>query len=175
MEAACASLRRFIHQNLDSSVGGSSNPAKKLARRLEGRLPVLYGASDGWEGVTYRWRTQLEENAKTLAFHHLFPEATHNEISGWLQPQALIKKMTALFLMDPSLHPQVQRRMEFTQRIIRAQGAEALTVRVTGTSFVERMLKMIALGDFVSVYLALAYQVDPTPVERVEALKKWLR
>jgi len=64
--------------------------------------------------------------------------------------------------------------MEFTRRIILSQGAQALTVQVAGASFLERMLKMIALGDFTSVYLALLYRTDPTPVERVEALKKWL-
>ncbi|MBI3616311.1 MAG: bifunctional phosphoglucose/phosphomannose isomerase [Candidatus Omnitrophica bacterium] len=175
VEAACASLKRFIQQRLGPSIGSSSNPAKKLARRLKGRLPVLYGASGGWEAVTYRWRTQLEENAKALAFHHLFPEATHNEISGWVHPPALIKKMTALFLMDPSIHPRVWRRMEFTRRIILSQGAQALKIQVAGASFLERMLKMIALGDFTSVYLALLYRTDPTPVERIEALKKWLR
>ena len=175
VESACAALKRFIRERLDPSVGIPANPAKKLARSLKGRLPVLYGASGGWEAATYRWRTQLEENSKTLTFHHLFPEATHNEISGWVQPRGLLKKTAALFLMDPSVHPRIRRRMEFTQRIIRDQGALSLTVEVSGASVLERMLKMIALGDFTSIYLALLYRIDPTPVERVEALKRWLR
>ena len=175
VEAACSALDRFIRRNLGAAVGVSSNPAKKLARQLFGKLPVLYGASPNWEAVTYRWRTQLEENGKVLTFHHLFPEATHNEISGWVNPPALMKKIAAVFLTDQSVHPRTLRRMEFTRRIIQRQGARTLNVRVSGESILERTLKMIALGDFVSLYLALLYRVDPTPVERVEALKKWLR
>ncbi len=172
---ACAALERFIQEKLAGAAPAASNPARKLAARLKGRLPVLYGASDGWEGVTYRWRTQLEENAKTLAFHHLFPEATHNEISGWVQPRLLIKKTAALFLMDETIHPRTRRRMEFTQRIVRREGARVEVIRVSGASFLERLLKLIALGDFTSIYLGLLYRIDPAPVARVEALKKYLR
>ncbi|MBI3318621.1 MAG: bifunctional phosphoglucose/phosphomannose isomerase [Candidatus Omnitrophica bacterium] len=173
--AACEEAGRFIQRSLAPEVKTADNPAKEIARSLEGRLPILYGSSGGWEGVTFRWRTQLEENAKTLAFHHLFPEATHNEISGWVQPRALVKKMTVLFLLDPAVHPRVRRRMEFTRRIIEAEGAKTLFIELKGSSRVSRLLKLIALGDFVSAYLGLLYRTDPTPVVRVEALKKYMR
>ncbi len=176
VEQACAGLERFIGSRLGPLVRASSNPAKRIAAVLAGRLPVLYGASGGWEGVTFRWRTQIEENSKSLAFHHLFPEATHNEISGWLEPKSLMKKsMAAIFLTDPAIHPRIRRRMEFTRRIVLSQGAKALNVSVPGRSVMERMLGLVSLGDFVSVYLGLLYRIDPTPVERVEALKKFMR
>jgi glucose/mannose-6-phosphate isomerase len=171
------SVGRTIRQRLIPSVRTTKNPAKRIALRIQGRIPILYGASGGWEGLTYRWRTQLEENAKTLATHHLFPEATHNEISGWLQPRPLMKRLIAIFLTDPAVHPRIRRRMEFTAQIIRREGAQVLTLdgKGAGRSTLSRTLGLIALGDFVSIYLGLLYQVDPTPVERVEALKKWLR
>ena len=174
VEEACASLKRFIASDLDPLIRRRSNPAKQIAAAVVGRLPVIYGASGGWEGITFRWRTQFEENGKTLAFHHLFPEATHNELSGWVQPKSLIRRMSVILLMDPGIHPRIQRRMEFTGEIIRRQGAHVLPVRVPGSSVFSRMLKMIALGDFSSAYLSLLYGVDPTPVERVEALKKFM-
>ena len=65
--------------------------------------------------------------------------------------------------------------MEFSRRVIQAQGARVETVSVPGGTRLERMLKMIALGDFLSVYLGLLYGVDPTPVARVEALKKFMK
>lgn len=175
LEDACAGLEYSIRRSMACTVPLVSNAAKQLAVGLKDRLPVLYGASGGWEGVTYRWRTQLEENAKTLAFHHLFPEATHNEISGWVEPRPVIRGTTAVFLMDLAIHPRTRRRMEFTAKIIQAQKAQVQFVQVPGRSELERVLKMIALGDFVSVYLGLLYRMDPTPVKRVEALKKWLR
>jgi glucose/mannose-6-phosphate isomerase len=174
VEESCDSLERFILSKLAPQVSTSRNPAKRLARTLQGRLPVIYGASGGWEGVTYRWRTQLEENAKTLAFHHLFPEATHNEISGWVEPTALLPKMAAIFLTDPAIHPRIRRRMLFTSRIVRSQGAKLIQVNLPGRYRLERLLQMIALGDFTSIYLAFLHRVDPTPVKRVEALKRFM-
>ena len=175
VEQACESLAHFIATRLAPSVPARSNPAKQLAEALKDRLPVIYGAGGEWEAIAYRWRTQLEENAKTLAFHHLFPEATHNEISGWLQPAALVKKMTALFLVDESMHPRVRRRMKFTEQIVRKQKAAVRVVQVPGDSILSRMLAMVSLGDFTSIYLAFLYGIDPTPVVRVEALKKYMK
>lgn len=175
VEQSLAGLERWVSSRLDPSVPTSRNPAKQLAGSLVGRLPVVYGAAGGWEGVTYRWRTQIEENAKTLAFHHLFPEATHNEISGWVHPPALMKHLTALFLTDPQVHPRTLRRMRFAQGVILRQGAQAQALSVSGPHRLERMLKLMVLGDFVSVYLGMLYGVDPTPVERVEALKQYLK
>ena len=175
VEQAYAGAKRFIAFRLAPSVPTRSNPAKQIARSLVGRLPVLYGPAGGWEGITYRWRTQIEENSKSLAFHHIFPEATHNEISGWFQPKSVVKKTTAVFISDPAVHPRILQRMEFTKRIIRTQGARVVTLQAPGRSILERMLGLITLGDFVSVYLGLLYRIDPTPVERVEALKKHLK
>jgi len=173
---ASADLERFITSRLSLKVRTSVNPAKRIATALFGRVPILYGASGGWEGIVYRWRTQLEENAKSLAFHHLFPEATHNEISGWLQPKPVVrKKAIGLFLTDPAVHPRIRRGMQFMSEIVRRQGAPILWVEAPGHSALSRMMGLLALGDFVSVYLALLYGTDPTPVDRVEALKRYMK
>ena len=175
VEESCGRTEEWIREALAPGIPTQRNPAKRLAGRLAGRLPVFYGASDGWEGLTYRWRTQMEENAKTLSFHHLFPEATHNEISGWLQPRKVLLRCAAVFLTDPAVHPRTARRMEFAGRIARRQGAETISIRASDSLRLARLLKLIALGDFVSIYLGLLYRVDPTPVERVEALKRYLK
>lgn len=175
IEGICRRLDLFLERELSPSIPTRANLAKKIALALYGRLPVLYGASGEWGAVAFRWRTQLEENAKTLAFHHLFPEATHNEISGWDQPRRLLRGMTAIFLKDRGLHPRIKRRMEFFSSVVRKEKAQVLEVEVPGSLRGERILKMIVLGDFVSVYLSVLYRVDPTPVVRVEALKAYMR
>ncbi|HET9475887.1 MAG TPA: SIS domain-containing protein, partial [Dehalococcoidia bacterium] len=35
-------------------------------------------------------------------------------------------------------------------------------------------LSLVYLGDYVSVYLALLYGVDPTPTTVIDELKAWL-
>ena len=175
VERACDGLNRYIREALGPEVKSAKNPAKKLAAKMAGKLPILYGAAGGWEGIAYRWRTQLEENSKTLAFHHIYPEATHNEISGWVQPEGLMRHSIAVFLADPAVHPRILKRMQFGAKVARGEGAVAEEVSVPGPTMMERMLRLIALGDFTSVYLGILYKIDPTPVVRVEALKKFMR
>ena len=151
------------------------NLAKQLAGRLLGRLVIVNGADGGWEAVVARWRGQLAENAKTLASSHLFPEMNHNEVNGWEFPPRLLRQCAVLLLTDRDLHPRVQQRMAITARIIRASGAVVLPVAVPGPTAVSRLLSMVALGDYLSVYLALLHRVDPTPVTRVTYLKRHLQ
>ena len=153
------------------SVPTQRNLAKQLANQLWNRLPVLYGADGGWEVVVSRWRAQLAENAKVLASSHLFPEMNHNEINAWRFPPKVLRQTTALFLKDRAYHPRVLRRMEITAKVIRKSGAPVFPVEVKGANRAGRLLSMIALGDYVSVYLSVLNNVDPTPVEVITYLK----
>ena len=67
------------------TVRRQSNPAKQLAADLFDRIPVIYG-SEVTAVAALRWKCQINENAKSLAFNHQFPELNHNEIVGWEYP-----------------------------------------------------------------------------------------
>src|ERR1700726_3795607 len=56
--------------------------AKELARGLHGTIPVIAGAGLTTP-IAYRWKTQINENAKQPCFSHELPELDHNEIEGW--------------------------------------------------------------------------------------------
>ncbi|MEO6046163.1 MAG: SIS domain-containing protein, partial [Candidatus Kapaibacterium sp.] len=71
------------------------NTAFALAEKINGAIPVIYSASDRLDTVNLRWRGQIQENAKYLAFGNLLPEMNHNEISGWGHPRELVGKFVA--------------------------------------------------------------------------------
>ena len=58
------------------------NQIQNVAANLSGKIPCIYTEAS-LEPVGYRWRCQIQENAKQLAFHHAIPEMNHNEIVGW--------------------------------------------------------------------------------------------
>ena len=64
--------------------------------------------------VAYRWRTQINENAKIPAFAHELPELDHNELVGWGGASEL-GRFAAVFLDDADTHPRVKRRIELTR------------------------------------------------------------
>jgi len=152
----------------------SGNPAKKLARSLHRRLVAIYASSAVLEPAAVRWRGQIEENAKSLAFHHLVPEMNHNELVGWEFPMPLLQRIAVVFLRDKGDHPQVQRRFDLTRNMVGRRTGIVHDVWSEGDSLLARIFSVICLGDFVSFYMACLNQVDPTPVPVIETLKKQL-
>lgn len=152
--------------------GPDDGMAKRLARSLHGSVPIIHGA-EGTTAVAARWKTQVNENAKSPAFASVVPEANHNEICGWDSTSDL-GRLSAVFLEDSDQHPRVRRRIEVTADAA-ASGATAVErVNVDGASRVERLLSLVLLGDLMSVYLAVLDGTDPTPVEAIGRLKSAL-
>ena len=142
---------------------------KRIARELQGRVPVVHGA-DATVAVARRWHTQLNENAKAPAFWSELPEANHNEVCGW-QRGAQLGALAAVFLEDPDQHPRVGRHIELMCEEAERAGASTTVVPARGESRLERVLAHVLLGDLVSVYLAALDGVDPTPTEALQRVK----
>ncbi len=152
----------------------SSNPAFALAQKLQGNVPVVYSASDRIDTVNLRWRGQIQENAKQLAFGNLLPEMNHNEINGWHHPQDLVGKFVAIFLRDREDHERVAARIDITKKIIAKSAGATVEIKSKGESLLARMFSLIYLGDWASYYLATLNGSDPSPVPVIENLKKQL-
>jgi glucose/mannose-6-phosphate isomerase len=150
------------------------NPAKQLARSLSGHAVVIYTPVRHLTGVGRRWKGQINENAKQIAFHADLPELDHNEIVGWEVLRDLHPRFRVVFPRDHDEHPRVARRIELTRGILAAEGVESVTVPSRGESRLARVLSLIQLGDWVSLYLAVLAGVDPTRLEKIDRLKTTL-
>lgn len=149
----------------------NSNPAKSLARSLSGKLVAIYGSNSAMDAAAFRWRSQIAENAKNLAFHHVLPEMNHNELVGWQYPEDVLKKIGVILLRDKEDHPQVQRRFELTREVIVRRAGVVHEVWSEGESRLTRVLSILYLGDFVSLYMAYLNNVDPSPVLVIDSFK----
>lgn len=148
------------------------NLAKQIAARLHGTTPVVYGAPP-YHSVAKRWQTQINENAKMLAFSSSLPEADHNEIVGWALDTSS-RRFTPIILRDPDETPEMRRRLDATA-ILFGKHAKVEQVRDEGGQLLERMLGTLLLGDYVSLYLAVLRRVDPAPMAPITELKERLR
>ncbi|MBI4358836.1 MAG: bifunctional phosphoglucose/phosphomannose isomerase [Candidatus Omnitrophica bacterium] len=149
----------------------ANNLAKQFASACFGKYPVIYSCVDYFDVVALRWRGQIEENAKALASHHVLPEMNHNELVGWRCPKELLKGAVVFFLRDRADHERVQIRMDLTRDIIKQSAGKVVELFSQGKGLLARMFSLIHLGDWLSLYLAALYEVDPTPVEVVQRLK----
>lgn len=149
--------------------GSTASRAAEVARKLHGTVPIVHGAGPTLAPAV-RWKTQINENAKTAAYACALPEANHNEICGWERGRGLAP-LSAVFLENADQHPRVRRRVELTAKLARDTGAPCALVDAHGETPFERVLSLVLLGDLVSLYLAVLEGVDPTPVEAIERFK----
>lgn len=140
----------------------------ELGELFANKLPVIY-ASSNLADVAYRWKTQINENAKTLAICNHLPELDHNEINGYGN---LKIKPHVVMLRESHDHERVKKRFDVTKDIIKSKGVDVSLIDLKGESFLANMFAAVMMGDFASYYLAIRYATDPSPVSVIESLKK---
>jgi glucose/mannose-6-phosphate isomerase len=150
-----------------------SNPAKQLAWAVLDRLPIIEAAGF-LVPVAYRWKTQLNENSKSMGDTEDLPEATHNAVVGYDHPDVLRDHLYVVFLASSSDHPRNSLRATLSTELLAAVGISFQIVPVGGEGRFAQACAGIVLGDYVSTYLALLYGVDPMPVEAIGHVKRRL-
>ena len=163
-----------LSRRINEGVSLSQNPAKQLADRLYGHLPIIYGAGILSE-VAHRWKTQLNENSKAWAFYEVFSELNHNAVVGYQFPAELVGKIVVVLLQSASLPKRIQLRYQATCRLLEQAEVSYQIVRGEGTSPLGQMMSLILFGDYVSYYLAILYKIDPSPVKAIDYLKGQLK
>ena len=146
-----------------------NNAGEGLSKKLKEKIPLIY-ASQALGAIAFRWKTQINENAKMPAFYNVFSEMNHNEIAGY---KSMDRKFAAVILRDKYDNERIKKRMDVCKEIMEVN-VDVEEVQTEGESLLARMFSAIYLGDFVSYYLALWNRADPGPVEIIEEMKKKL-
>ena len=145
--------------------------AQIIAKQINGKLPCIY-TNGLLTPVGYRWRCQIEENAKILAMNHEIPEMNHNEIVGWTNSPS---NMAVILIRDNKESETIKNRINATMNIAwTSKGIGITEIYAKGKHPLTRIISMVLLGDLVSIELAKLNSVDPTPVRIIEDLKKAL-
>lgn len=144
------------------------NLAQELAQQLAGKPVLIYGGPS-LRSAVYKWKIDINENAKQLAFWNVFPELNHNEMQGWLLPEH--KDLACLQLESSLDNPRIKKRMLVMGQVLASHGFSPIRVSAQGRTHLDQLLYTVLLGDYVSAYLGIINGIDPTPVELVEKFK----
>ena len=155
---------------LEQEAFGIKSKAKRIAKSLAGKLPVIY-TSDRMEPAGLRLRQQICENAKMLCWHHVFPEMNHNELVGWDHDY---ENISVLLMRSSSDHERTGIRMNITKEIILKFTKDLVEVEAKGDSLIEQSLYLVHLGDWVSWYLSEINEVDAVEIRSIDYLKSEL-
>ncbi|UCD13168.1 MAG: bifunctional phosphoglucose/phosphomannose isomerase [Thermoplasmatales archaeon] len=173
MEETIATCQEIIDNN-KKSVPEESNLSKQVARKILDTTPQIYG----W-GIYYpiarRWRQQFNENSKVIAREDVVSESNHNDIVGWsLNPEVSKNFSCILFRDRDEESPNISTRLNFMKSLFEEAVANIIEIYPKGKKRLAKMMYAMCLGDFISCYLAVLREIDPTPVEIILELKQRL-
>ncbi len=167
------SFEREIKGAIKKMIANENETQKQslaFAKKMVGKTPIIYSAST-IEGVAIRFRQQINENSKMLAWHGAVPEMNHNELVGW-RDSATDK--VVIILRNHDDFDRVQLRIEIGKEIIKKYKPTILEIFSEGKTYWERIFHLIHITDWISVHLADLREVDATEVQVIDFLKKSL-
>lgn len=151
----------------------SENLAKSFARKLRHKAPVLI-ASEHLLGIAHAFKNQLNENSKTFAELHDIPELNHHLMEGLRNPAEMKKFLSFVFFDSDLYSKEIKKRYELTREVVEKQEVETHVYKLHSNKKLDQIFEILTFGSFVSFYLALLYEIDPTPIPWVDYFKEKL-
>ena len=157
--------------NLLSDTEYFNEKGRELALKIKDKIPVIYSSSQ-LKAAAYRLKTEINENAKSAAYYHIFPELCHNELVGFEKMER--SKFIILMIRNSDDHERIIKRMDICKSLFE-ETVDVEEITTMGDSLLAKMFSVIYLGDWVSYHLAVWKRVDPSPVYVIESLKDKLK
>ena len=163
----------ILNQTLKPDINSNENFAKKLARELNGQLPILI-AADFLSANSHILANQINESAKNLAQPYAIPELSHHLLEGLKLPTAVAVKMKFLFFNSNLYSAKISRHFTIVQKILKKQKIKFIDYSIIGDSRLSIALEALLLSSWLSYYLAILNGQNPTAVPLVDYFKKEL-
>lgn len=163
------SLKHFnlAVETIETHINEIQMKAKKVADFIGNEIPIFYSSSN-FEGVAVRARQQLNENAKTLCWHHVIPEMNHNELVGWTGGN---ENYRPIFIQNKTINARNLFRFNVSKNIMEEKCGKVFFLKTFGGSIVEETLYTIHLLDWASLYLSQMKNEDPIAIPVIDYLK----
>ncbi len=164
-------LKELEVESIDIRVNSEFISSRNLTEKIINKQLLFIGA-EHLLPVAYRAKCQVNENAKTLAFHAEIPESNHNEIesSGDFSKADIVP----IFLKSQNLSKRILDRIHATIDIYKDEGAIVFDVESCNSTKLPEMLALTFYLDKVSLDISKHLEADSTRVERISRLKRKL-
>lgn len=141
------------------------NVAKQTALSIAEKLPVIYGAPGIRSTVATRWKNQINATSKTAACSGVFPSALTSDVAGWERADQMCDRLAVIFLREPNDRTESSEMMSLAKELLGKY--TAIDVDLKGSTPMEKLLYGVYMGDYVSYYLALIYEVNPISSDNI--------
>lgn len=147
------------------------NIAKEIAGKIYGQIPLIITASH-LVGCAYVLRNQFNETAKSFAAYSPLPELNHHLMEGLKNPPR--KNMVALVIESNLYHETIQKRTVLTENVIEKNDLSVVKYKPVGPTKLIQALETLIFGGYLTFYLAMLYEQDPSLIPWVDYFKEQL-
>lgn len=164
---------RNNNQLYGTEINLESNQAKQVAEFFQNALPILI--SGGFlEGSCYAVRNPINENSKNMAFYFVLPELNHHLLEGLKYPESNKNNLRFLLVDSEFYSAEIKKRFELTKGVIEKNSLDTFTFKLHGQDKLTQAFELVHFGNWVSFYLAILNNVDPSPIPWVDYFKEQL-
>ena len=161
----------IISENNNKNIPDENNLAKQIASKIFGTIPQIYGW-DIYSPIAKRWSNQFNENSKIVSGYDIVPECNHNDIVGWSQNLDKSKNFSCILFRDKKLESiYLSTRLNFMKKLFANVAGNLVEIEINAKKPLAKMMYSMYIGDFVSCYLGVLREMDPTPVDVIVELK----
>ena len=155
-----------IHTKINSSNLTNSNVALNLAKWIT-NTPIIYYPL-GLQSVGIRFKNSLNENSKIHASAENMLEACHNGVVAWEKKSTI----QPILIEGADDHIKTKERWQVLKKLLSQNNVEYKEIKSTKEGILSKLVTLIYLLDYTTIYLAIKFNVDPTPVKSIEFIKK---
>ena len=155
-----------MHAEINSSNLTNSNVALNLAKWIT-NTPMIYYPF-GLQSVGIRFKNSLNENSKMHASTEDMLEAGHNGVVAWEKKSTI----QPILIEGADDHIKTKERWQVLKKLLSQNNVEYKEIKSTKEGILSKLVTLIYLLDYTTIYLAIKFNVDPTPVKSIEFIKK---
>ena len=157
-----------IQKSISSKNLNETNEALQIAEWVK-EIPMVYYPS-GLQSAAIRFKNSMQENAKVHVITEDMIEACHNGIVAWDKP----KNVQPILIQGKDDYVKTKERWEIIKELFREKDIQYKEIFSQEGSILSKLVCLIYLLDYTSIYNAIISKTDPTPVKSIDFVKKRL-
>jgi len=158
----------ILGKQISSTNLSSKNPSLNLAEWISG-IPMIY-YPHGLQAPAIRFKNSLQENAKTHAMAEDVFEACHNGIVSWEKPS----NVKPILIEGYDDYIKTKERWTIIKEYFESREIQYKEVFSTKGSILTKLINLIYLLDYSTIYKAVLSEIDPSPIDSIDYIKKKL-
>ena len=155
-----------LQMNINSNMLNEKNQSLNLAKKINSNPLIYY--PDGLKAAAIRFKNSLQENTKIHTSIEDVIEASHNSISTWENNN----NFKPILLQGVDDYLKTKERWEIVKEYFKNKNIEYEEVFSVDGNIISKLVCLIYLLDYTSIYLAVLSKIDPSPVDAIDFIKK---